>query len=62
MSGISTLDASETLRPPGHRPVESGVHALTGARVVTEPGRELENAVIILRDGRVAAVGPGAPV
>mgnify|MGYP000903401473 CR=1 FL=1 len=62
VSGISTLDASETLRPPGHRPVESGVHALTGARVVTEPGRELENAVIILRDGRVAAVGPGAPV
>ena len=33
------------------------VHALVGARVVTAPGRTLENATIVVRDGRIEAVG-----
>lgn len=52
----------ETIRPPGHRPLEGSAHALVGARVVTEPGRELGRANIILRDGRIAAVGADAAV
>jgi imidazolonepropionase-like amidohydrolase len=34
-----------------------GVHALTGARIVVTPGRVLENATLIIRDGRIEAVG-----
>ncbi|GEP43008.1 amidohydrolase family protein [Brevifollis gellanilyticus] len=54
--GTSVL-AQDILRPPGHRPLESSVHALVGARVVTSPGKELEKATIVLRDGRIEAVG-----
>ena len=28
-----------------------GVHALTGARIVVAPGRVLENATLVIRDG-----------
>lgn len=37
--------------------------AITGARVVAAPGREIENGRVILRDGRIEAVGgPEIPV
>jgi imidazolonepropionase-like amidohydrolase len=36
------------------------LHALTGARVVVAPGRAVENATIVIRDGLVAEVGAGA--
>ena len=54
--------ALDTIRPPGHRPLESSVHALVGARVVTKPGQEIEKATVILRDGRIVAVGADAAV
>jgi hypothetical protein len=54
--------ALETIRPPGHRPLESSAHALVGARVVTKPGQEIEKANIIIRDGRIVAVGADAAV
>lgn len=38
------------------------VHALTGARVVVEPGRVLESATVVLRDGIIEAVGADVPV
>jgi imidazolonepropionase-like amidohydrolase len=53
--------AIEQLRPPGNRPLEASVHALVGARVVISPGNELEKATIVLRDGRIVAVGAEAP-
>lgn len=34
-----------------------GVHALTGARVIVAPGQVLEGATILIRDGRIAALG-----
>ena len=35
------------------------LHALTGARVVTAPGRVVDNATVVIRDGLIEAVGAG---
>ncbi len=42
---------------PGDRPDPLGVHALVGAKVVTKPGTVLEKATIVVRKGRIEAVG-----
>lgn len=34
------------------------IHAITGVRIVTAPGKAIENGTIVLRDGLVEAVGP----
>jgi imidazolonepropionase-like amidohydrolase len=39
-----------------------GVHAFTGARIVVTPGRVLENATLVVRDGVVEAVGTNVDV
>src|SRR5688572_13765165 len=53
---------ADEIRPPGNRPLEASVHALTGGRVVMSPGNELEKGNIILRDGRIVAVAAEAAV
>lgn len=53
---IATVSATDFL-PPGHRPLPLGVHALTGARVVVKPGEVIESGTVIIRDGRIIAVG-----
>jgi imidazolonepropionase-like amidohydrolase len=50
------LWASDVL-PPGYRPLPLGAHALVGARIVTQPGEVIENGTIVIRDGRIQAVG-----
>lgn len=50
--------AAQTLPPPGFRPVPPGTHALVGARVFTQPDTSFSNATVVIRDGRIAAVGP----
>lgn len=42
------------------RPVRT--FALINARVVTEPGQVIESATILLRDGRIEAVGPSVRI
>ncbi len=37
------------------------VHALVGARVVVRPGKVLDRATVVVRDGIVISVGGGAP-
>lgn len=59
---LSTASALDLLRPPGHRPLENGAHAITGARLVISPGKELENATLLIRDGRINAVGTGLAI
>ncbi|HSJ30300.1 MAG TPA: amidohydrolase family protein [Longimicrobiales bacterium] len=39
-----------------------GVHAFTGARIVVSPGRVLDNATLVVRDGVIEAVGTGVRV
>jgi hypothetical protein len=41
----------------GLRENQPAVHAFTGARVVVSPGRVLENATLVIRDGKIEAVG-----
>ncbi len=41
----------------GMRENPSGVHALTNARIVVEPGRILERGTVVIRDGAIQAVG-----
>ncbi|HSK21303.1 MAG TPA: amidohydrolase family protein [Longimicrobiales bacterium] len=39
-----------------------GVHAFTGARIVVSPGRVLDNATLVVRNGVIEAVGTGVEV
>ncbi len=59
LSAGAVLAQQRTLPSEGvaDRPVRTV--ALTNARVVTEPGRVLESATVLLRDGRIEAVGAG---
>jgi imidazolonepropionase-like amidohydrolase len=50
--GMSAVPA--TAQAP---PVQPDHYALTNARVVTAPGRVIDNGTVVVRDGRVVAVG-----
>src|SRR5688572_16869549 len=41
--------------PPDH-------YALTNVRIVTAPGRVIPNGTVVVRDGRITAVGPQAAI
>jgi len=59
MRASGTLVAAAVLL--GTAAVHAGaprIHAITGARIVTAPGKVIENGTIVLRDGLVEAVGP----
>jgi imidazolonepropionase-like amidohydrolase len=57
--GLAPLVAEAQTTPvQGLRDNTPRVHALTGARVVVAPGRVLEGATLVVRDGVVEAVGP----
>lgn len=45
------------LLPPGHKPLPPGVHALTNARIVPAPGELIPQGILVIREGRIAAVG-----
>ena len=48
---------SAELLPPGHRPEPPGTHLLRGGTVVPKPGEKIEGGAILIRDGRIEAVG-----
>ncbi len=48
--------------PAAERPAPPRVFALTGATVVQAPGRTLEKATVVLRNGRIEAVGTSVTV
>ncbi len=52
---------AQTAPHNGPRPVDPGWFALTGATVVTKPGERLPTATIVVRDGRIVAVGDAPP-
>jgi imidazolonepropionase-like amidohydrolase len=61
---VLVLAATSLAQGPPHngpRPVDVGWFALQHARVVTAPGQVLERATVVLRDGRITAVGTDAP-
>ena len=56
--------AQQAPAPPtnGMRAVDLRAHAITNAIVIQSPGKKLEKATIIIRDGAIEAVGPSADV
>jgi imidazolonepropionase-like amidohydrolase len=50
--------ACAQIDPPGFRPRPPGAHALIGARVFTQPDTVFSNAIVVIRDGRIAYAGP----
>lgn len=56
---VQTLYAAESTTPvQGVREQPPRWHALVNARVHVAPGEVLEQATVVLRDGRIVAVGP----
>jgi hypothetical protein len=45
---------------PQPRGIQPKVFAITGARVIPEPGKSIEKATVVIRNGLVEAVGPDA--
>jgi imidazolonepropionase-like amidohydrolase len=61
-TSVWAQQASRTEPVVALRDNSPGVHAFTGARIVVAPGRVLENATLVLRDGLIEAVGAGIQV
>src|SRR5688572_24620619 len=53
--GAALLVGSPVRAQVGTAPPNS--YALTNARIVTAPGRVIERGTVVIRDGRIAAVG-----
>ncbi len=59
--GFAAIAPAQGAPHNGPRPVDAGWFALQHARVVVRPGEVLERATVVLRDGRITAVGADAP-
>jgi hypothetical protein len=55
---ISALAQVGTVPKQGLRENDPRVHALTNARVVTAPGKVLEQGTVLIRDGLIVEAGP----
>lgn len=59
----STADAQRVDPGPGRAPsAVSADYALTNVRIVAAPGRVIERGTVLIRGGRIAAVGPAVSV
>jgi imidazolonepropionase-like amidohydrolase len=54
---VTTVCGQSTRHQEGLRENRPDVFALTGATVVAEPGRVMESATLVVRDGRIEDVG-----
>src|SRR5262249_14222185 len=54
---LTPASSAGELLPPGFRPLPLGVHALVGGKLVLKPGDVLESGTIVIRDGKIQAVG-----
>src|SRR5262245_25569177 len=57
--GVSAQQSSRTEPVEAIRDNGTGFHALVGARAVTAPGRTLDNATIVIRNGLIQSVQAG---
>jgi len=63
LAAAATLAVADSLPAPpanGPKPVDARWHALVGADVVVRPGRTIENATLVIRNGVIQSVDPGA--
>lgn len=57
--GLASAFALAALVAAGNAQAERPrIYAITGARIVTAPGKVIENGTVVLRDGLIEAVGP----
>ncbi len=54
--------AGQIAPPAGIRQNTPTVHALTGATIVTAPGKVVKDATVVIRDGIIQAVGHDIPI
>lgn len=60
LTGAVGASAQQTAVPPeGLRDATPRLHALTNARIVIEPGREIARGTVVLRDGLIISVDAG---
>jgi N-acetylglucosamine-6-phosphate deacetylase len=59
---LATAASADLAPPDGLRQNKPSVFALTGATVVPEPGERLEDATVVLRDGRIESVNGEIPL
>ncbi len=59
-AGLQAQQATRTDPIEGIRDNSTGFHALTNARVVVEPGRVLNDATVVIRNGIIQSVGSGS--
>lgn len=59
---VPAMAMAQTTPVEGLRENTPSVHAFTDARIVVAPGRVLEGATLVIRDGVVEAVGPNVAV
>ena len=48
--------ANAEILPPGNRPLPPGHHALLHATVIVKPGVSIDDATVVIRDGRIMSV------
>lgn len=61
-AGAATHALAQPAPTNGPLALDTGWHALTGATLVPEPGRAIENATIVIRDGVILSVRAGGDV
>lgn len=59
---LAASTSAADLPPPGHRPLAPDTHAFTNARLILDPATVLTNGTLIIRQGRIEAVGTQLPV
>jgi hypothetical protein len=59
---VSAQQTSTTRPEVGIQEHRSRTVAITGATVFTDPGRSIENAVVVIRDGKISDVGFGLTI
>lgn len=57
VSNTAVAQVPGTVPPAGIRESTPSVHFLTGGRVVIKPGQVIDNGAILIREGRIVAVG-----
>lgn len=59
---VAALGVLPLAIPAAARAEAPRIHAITGARIVTAPGKQIDNGTVVLRDGFIEAVGPKVAV
>jgi imidazolonepropionase-like amidohydrolase len=61
LCAIPPVARSQTVPPDGIRQNTPAYHAFINARIVTSPGKSIENGILVIRDGVIESVGSGPP-